>query len=392
MLKQNYKLTMSSCFVGYIVQAITVNFPPLLFVAFMNEFGIDLAKISFLITFTFVIQLCIDIILAGILSSKNVRILAVCAQISAIIGLVCLAVLPNFMENKFLALMISAFFYSGGSGLIEVVASPIVESCPNDNKSAAMSLLHSFYCWGSALTIGISTAFFAVFGIENWRILAIVWAIIPAIDAFAMAIMPIGEIESEKGRQSKPLKNKSFILMLILMFVGGAAELAISQWASAFAETGLHISKSAGDLAGPFLFAIMMGTGRVLFTILGNKIRLINYMLMSSILCITGFALAAFSSNPILALIGTALSGFAVAIMWPGTLSLASSRIGASAAAFGMLACFGDIGCTTGPAVVGFISQKFGGSISVGLRFGMMFPVIMLIMVIVLKYKRVKTD
>ena len=388
MKKLSYKFTMAACLTGNIVQSIIINFPPLLYVMFMSTYGITLEQISFLISFMFVVQLCVDVTLSKILTSQNVRTVALISQSMVIIGLLLLVLLPDIMPNKFLALVIAKFFYSCGSGVMDVIVSPIVEACPTTSKSGSMAFLHSFYCWGSALTIGIATAFFAIFGIENWRILTLIFTAIPIIDAFAMAIMPIGKIESEKAKERSPFKSKLFYVAMALMFAGGAAELSISQWASTFAEKGLQIPKSAGDLAGPCLFAIMMGIGRVMYTLLADKVRLINYMLVSSVACVFGYILAGFSTNPIVSLVGISVCGLSVAIMWPGALSLTVSRLGSSSALFGILSCCGDFGCTIGPALIGFLSNSYNGNLSVGLKFGTLFPLAAFIMLMLFKYRR----
>ncbi len=392
MKRLTYKFTMFACLTGYIVQAITVNFPPLLYVMFREDLGISYNQISFLISFMFIVQLCVDVTLSRILTSKNVRTIALVSQGMVIIGLIMLAILPDIMTNKFLALIIAKFFYSCGSGVMDVMISPIVEACPTTSKSGSMAFLHSFYCWGSALTIGVATAYFAIFGIENWQSLTLMFAILPIIDGIAMAIMPIGNIESEKAKGRNPFKSKIFYVAMALMLASGAAELAIAQWASTFAEVGLKISKSAGDLAGPCLFAIMMGIGRILYTILVNKIRLINYMLVSSVVCIFGYALAGFAPNPIIALIGISICGLSVAIFWPGMLSLAVSRLGSSSTLFGILACCGDLGCTIGPALIGLLSNAYNDNISVGLKFGMIFPIIVFTLLMIFKKSKRTID
>ncbi len=388
MKKLSYKFTMGACLTGYVVQSITVNFPPLLYVMFMEQFCISYEQISFLISFMFIVQLCVDVTLSKVLTSKNVRAIAVIANSMVAIGLTLLAVLPNIMTNKFLALIIAKFFYSCGSGVMDVMVSPIVEACPTTSKSGSMAFTHSFYCWGTALTIITATVFFAVFGTENWQILALLFAILPIIDAIAMAIMPIGNIESDKAYGSNPFKYKIFFIAMALMLASGAAELAIGQWASTFAEKGLNITKSAGDLAGPCMFAIMMGIGRILYTMLVKKIRLINYMLLSGAICIFGYILAGFAPNPIISLIGIAVCGLSVAILWPGMLSLTVSKLGSSSMLFGILACCGDFGCTVGPAMIGFISEKFGGNISMGLKFGVIFPIVVFGLLLIFKYSR----
>ena len=387
MKHSQYRFTIFSCFLGYITQAIAVNFPPLLFVAFMKDFNLSFSQLTSLITITFVIQLFIDYFVSKLITTHNIKLFVVLSQVSAIIGLIGLSFVPHlFGQYSFAGLILCACFYSAGSGLIEVAVSPIVENCPTNNKSGIMSLLHSFYCWGSAFAIGFSTLFFYFYGTENWRYLAIIWALIPLMNSILMCIMPIPEIEpNDKNSASFCFKNKTFLIMFALMLLGGAAELAVSQWSSVFAETGLNISKSAGDIAGPFLFAILMGLGRVIFTAFGGKIRLINYMLLSVILLTLGYTMAAFSPIPLLSFIGIALCGFAVAIFWPGTLSLAAAHFGSSASIFGLLAFAGDTGCTVGPLLVGLVSDRFSNNISVGLGFSLLFPIGMLILIFLLK-------
>lgn len=389
MKQTKYNLTIFACFWGYITQAITVNFPPLLFVIFINELSIPIGLVTSLITITFIIQLLIDLFLSRAITNSNVKAFAIFGQIAAAIGLLGLAFLPDLFNNKFVGIVICALFYSTGSGVVEVVGSPIVENCPTKNKSATMSLLHSFYCWGSAFTVLFSTLFFVGVGTNCWRILSALWAIVPLSDAIIMCFMPIPKIEGTTAKTSTQLlKSKTFYIMFIMMFLGGAAELAVSQWASTFAETGLNISKTAGDLAGPFIFAILMGCGRVIFSALGEKIRLINYMLVSTIGLAVGFALAAFSTIPTISFIGIALCGLSVAIFWPGTLSLAASHYGSSASLFGLLAFAGDFGCTIGPLTVGLISQQFNNQLSTGLAFSLIFPIGIFITVLILKFKR----
>ena len=388
MKKLSYKFTIGACLAGYVVQAITVNFPPLLYVMFMEQFNNTYEQISFLISFMFIVQLCVDVTLSKILTSKNIRIIAVIANGMVVTGLILLAILPGIMANKFLALILAKFFYSCGSGVMDVMVSPVVEACPTESKSGSMAFTHSFYCWGTALTIIAATAFFAVFGQENWQLLALIFAILPLLDGIAMAVMPIGKIESEKSNGNSPFKHKIFFIAMALMFVSGAAELSIGQWASTFAEKGLNISKTAGDLAGPCLFAIMMGIGRTLYTLLVKKIRLINYMLISGAFCIVGYVLAGFAPNPVISLVGIAICGLSVAILWPGVLSLTVLKLGSSSTLFGILACCGDFGCTVGPAVIGFISDSYGGNISMGLKFGTIFPIAILVFLIIFRQSR----
>ena len=388
--KLNFNHTVYACFTGYVVQAIIVNFAPLLFVTFQNTYGIGLEKITLLVTINFGIQLIIDLFSSVFVRRLGYRRTAVTAQCFSILGLVCLAFLPEICENAYTGLLISTALYAVGGGLDEVIISPVVELCPTERKAASMSLLHSFYCWGQLFTILASTAFFAVFGIENWRFLALLWAIIPLADMILFLLVPMPESEEESGEGLKLgelFRMKKFWLLALIMVCAGAAELCISQWASAFAQTGLGVDKTVGDLAGPCLFAALMGTARVLYAKFSDRLNAQNAMIASGALCIVSDLLAALSPIPALGLVGCALAGFAVGIFWPCALSIGASSIrGGGVALFAMLALFGDVGCTTGPTLVGMVSDAFGGRLNVGILFSLVFPV--LLIVSVLLYKR----
>lgn len=276
-MKKSYKSTMYACFTGYIVQAIINNFAPLLFVTFQKTFDIPLSQITALITVNFVIQLLIDLLSAGFIDKIGYRASAVLSHVFAAVGLILLTVLPEVFASPFVGLLIAVIIYAVGGGLLEVLVSPIMEACPTENKEKAMSLLHSFYCWGHMAVVLLSTLFFTAFGISNWRILAIMWALIPIVNAIFFTQVPIYSLqeEGEKGLTLKELCcNKVFWLMMIMMVCSGASEQAVSQWASTFAEQGLGVSKTVGDLAGPLAFAALMGTSRLLYGKFGDKLNL----------------------------------------------------------------------------------------------------------------------
>lgn len=388
MKKLKFKHTIFACFIGYTVQAIVCNFAPLLFVGWENEFGISMPQLTTLITITFLTQIIVDLASAKFADKIGYKKCLVIAHICAGAGFAMLAILPYIMNNTFAALVISITVYSVGSGLLEVLVSPVVESCPTDNKAGYMSLLHSFYCWGTVATILISTLYFIIFGRENWRYLALAWAIYSLLNGIFFIFVPIIEPKEESRNQkiSSLFKNKFFIVAIILMICAGAAEVAMSQWASAFAETGLNVSKTIGDLAGPMAFAVLMGTGRILFSKLSSKIKIENYLLISAAVCILSYLIACLSPNPILSLFGCALCGFSVSAMWPGTISLTTKAIpNASTTVFAFLAVAGDIGCTTGPTVIGWISDAFGGELKKGLLFSILFPITIILILLINK-------
>lgn len=380
-MSKNYKRTIFACFVGYIVQAIVNNFVPLLFLTFQDSYGISYSKITLLITINFAVQLCIDLLSAFFIDKIGYRASAVIAHGFSVVGLVALAFLPDILPDPFIGLVAAVTLYAVGGGLLEVIVSPVVEACPTDNKEKTMSLLHSFYCWGHVGVVLISTLFFTVFGIENWRIIALLWAIIPAANLVLFTRVPINSLISEDETGMKPtalFKNKYFYIFFLLMLCAGASEQGVSQWASAFAEAGLGVSKTIGDLAGPMLFATLMGTARALYGKLGHKIDLEKFMLFSSILCIGAYLLTALSPNPVLSLIGCGICGFSVGILWPGTFSLACAGIrGGGTLMFAMFALAGDIGCAAGPAIVGNLAEVLGGNLNLGILCGIMFPILM---------------
>lgn len=374
---------MYACFIGYIVQAIVNNFLPLLFVTFQKTYSIPLTQITLLITLNFGIQLVIDMLSAGFVDKIGYRASTIIAHVCSAAGLVLLTVLPGAFPDPFAGILIAVFIYANGGGLIEVLISPILEACPTDNKEKAMSLLHSFYCWGHVGVVLISTLFFTLFGIENWRILAVCWAVVPAFNIILFAKAPIYSLheEGETGLTLKQLfTRKVFWVMMLMMLCAGASEQAVSQWASTFAEQGLGVSKTIGDLAGPMSFAALMGLSRLLYGKFGDKLDLDKFMRMSCLLCIAAYLCISLVPLPAVGLVGCAVCGFSVGIMWPGTFSKASAAVkGGGTALFAMLALAGDVGCSGGPTLAGFISGCFNGELRAGILAAIVFPVLLLI-------------
>lgn len=383
MKKNKYQLTMYACFIGYIVQAIVNNFLPLLFVTFQKTYSIPLTQITLLITLNFGIQLVIDMLSAGFVDKIGYRASAIIAHVCSAAGLVLLTVLPEAFPDPFAGILIAVFIYAIGGGLIEVLISPILEACPTDNKEKAMSLLHSFYCWGHVGVVLISTLYFTLFGIENWKILAVCWAVVPAVNIILFAKAPIYSLheEGETGLTLKQLfTRKIFWVMMLMMLCAGASEQAVSQWASTFAEQGLGVSKTIGDLAGPMSFAALMGLSRLLYGKFGDKLDLDKFMRMSCLLCIAAYLCISLVPLPAVGLVGCAVCGFSVGIMWPGTFSKASAVVkGGGTALFAMLALAGDVGCSGGPTLAGFISGCFNGELRAGILAAIVFPVLLLI-------------
>lgn len=388
-MKDKYQNTMYACFVGYIVQAVVNNFVPLLFLTFESSYGIPLSQITMLITFNFGIQLLVDLLSAKFVDKIGYRVSIVMAHIFAALGLAGLVVLPDLLPNAFAGLLIAVVIYAIGGGLIEVLISPIMESCPSENKEKAMSLLHSFYCWGHVGVVLLSTLFFWFFGIADWKILALLWVIIPVCNGILFCKVPIAPLieEGETGMSLRELcKNRIFWILMLMMMCAGASEQAVSQWASTFAEQGLGVSKTIGDLAGPMSFAILMGSARAFYGKFGDRIDLDKFMQASSLLCIVSYLCISLSPSPLFSLIGCSLCGLSVGIMWPGTFSKASAALrNGGTAMFALLALAGDVGCSGGPTLVGFVTGLASDDLKKGILAGIIFPILLIVGIVSLK-------
>ena len=391
--ENKYRKTLIACYLAFITQAIAANFAPLLFLTFHKDLGIPLGKVALVSTAFYFTQLIVDVICAKFVDRIGYRVAAVASEIASTVGLVCLAVLPSVLPDPFVGIIISVIIYAIGSGLIEVLSSPIVEACPFNHKEAVMSLLHSFYCWGSVGVILLSTLFFAFFGISNWGWLACIWAIIPLYNVYNFATCPIEPlVQDGEGMTIRSLfRTPMFFLGIVLMVCAGAAEMSMAQWASAFVESALGLSKTMGDLVGPCLFAITMGISRVIYGKYGSRIALTKYMLGSGALCLLCYILAALSLNPIICLIGCIFCGFSVGIMWPGTISILSKKLPTGGTAmFALLAMAGDLGGAFGPWLVGFTSQMRDDDLKAGMLIACVFPIVLIATILGIKAKTKK--
>lgn len=399
-MKDTYKQTLHASYLGFITQAIINNLAPLLFVIFHDQFGISFEKIGRLIFINFGTQIITDILAIKYVDKIGYRRAAVLAHFFAFLGLVGLGVLPKLLPAPYVGLAIAVMVYAIGGGLIEVIISPIVESLPGDAKASSMSLLHSFYCWGQVGVVIITTLLIKIFGSQIWYILPILWSVIPAYNMFKFMRVPLMPVASEEDKISIKglLSSHLFIIALVLMMSAGASELTMSQWSSLFAEKGLQVPKVVGDILGPALFAVFMGTGRTIYGLWGHKVNLRKVLISSSLLCIICYGITVFVQVPIISLLACAFCGLSVSLMWPGTLSLSADKFPKGGTAmFGMLAVFGDIGASSGPWIAGFVSDVAQKSnrllaigqannlnpeqlgLKVGLLTAMIFPVMMLI-------------
>ncbi|MBO5374031.1 MAG: MFS transporter, partial [Clostridia bacterium] len=384
-MKKSFKATICASCIGYFTQAILINFPPLLFVTFQKSFELTLGQVSLLIAMNFATELIVDLLCSKFVPRIGYRRCVIMAQVASIFGLVLFPTLPFVMSNKLLALIIANIWCGIGGGMLEVLISPIVEACPTTNKSGMMSLLHSFYCWGQMGVVLLSTIYFLTIGIDNWRVLSFIWAIVPLSSLVMFFFVPINTLEEEGVASAfKPLfKNKVFWILFVMMLCAGASEIAVSQWASTFAEAGLGVEKWIGDLIGPCLFAVTMGATRVFFAKKADSLVLENAILISALFTIGAYVLIVFSPLPIISLIGCSLCGVGCGILWPGSFSISTKRIPhGGVAMFGLLALAGDLGCLSGPVLAGAISDALGGELKAGFLFAMLFPILLVIMVL----------
>ncbi len=386
-----YRRTLLASYIGYITQAIINNLAPLLFVIFQQEFHISVGQIGFLVTYNFGVQILVDFLSAGFVSKIGYKPCIVAAHIFSAAGLVGLGVLPSVLANPYVGLLLAVTIYAIGGGLIEVLVSPIVEALPLGEKSGAMSLLHSFYCWGHALVVILSTVFFWLAGTENWRMLTVLWAVIPCLNAALYAFSPICILPGDESPMpmKKLFSMKVFWLFVVLMICSGASEQSMSQWASFFAEKGLLVSKTMGDLLGPCMFAVLMGISRVIYSAYSHKLPLKKVIMISGVLCVISYLIAVFSPLPIISLLGGGLCGLSVGIMWPGVFSLSAEICPQGGTAmFALLALAGDVGCASGPALVGTVSEGLGGELKAGLLAAILFPTILVVGLQILRNKK----
>lgn len=386
-MKLNYNHTLYACFLGYITQAVVNNFAPLLFLIFHNELSVNLTSITLLVSINFLVQLIVDFISPFFVDKIGYKISIIIAHVFSAAGLILMGTLP-FIISPFPGLLISVIVYAIGGGIIEVLISPIAEACPTDNKASVMSLLHSFYCWGTMGVVIISTLFLYLFGKQSWSTLSLLWALVPVLNAVYFAFVPVNHLTEENSSMSikELFSTKSFILFILLMVSAGASEQAMSQWASFFVESALGVPKALGDILGIAMFALMMGIARVGYAKLGDRLNIKKCLIISGTLSIISYIGVALSPFNILSLIFCALCGFSAGILWPGVFSMAAEHFPKGGTLmFAYLALAGDLGCSSGPALTGFISSAFNNSLNPGLLAAAVFPLALVISALKLK-------
>jgi fucose permease len=399
----SYKSTFRACYLSTIIQSVVINLAPVLFIVFQDFYFISYEKLGRIVLVNFVIQIITDAFAIRYADRIGYRKCIVTAHILAAAGLCSLGILPYILPCSFAypALITATVIYAMGGGLFEVLISPITDSLPGEAKASTMALMHGFYCWGQVAVVLITTLAIHIIGFSKWYIIPVCWAVLPVINAVNFSRVPLAPIVA--GENKTPLRSlfrsRLFLLALLLMACSGASELAMAQWASLFAEKGLGVTKITGDLLGPCLFALFMGTGRTVYGLFGGKINLRRSLIGCSVMCVLCYLTASLSPNPFLSLAGCSLCGLSVSLMWPGMLSLTAERYpGGGTPMFGTLALFGDFGCSAGPWLTGFISSLvINGNVTVaaeqtGLKAGILsaviFPAIMIAGVSLLRKKK----
>lgn len=373
------KATIYGCYLGYVVQGMINNINPLLFVTYQNRLHVSVEAISVLIILNFGLQMVVDTVAIKVVDKVSHRLCMVLAHVFTVLGLVSISVLPFILPVPVVGLAIATVLNGIGGGLLEVLVSPIVEAVPGKEKEKAMSLLHSFYCWGCVGFIAVSTLLLKILGAEKWFLLPLIWTVLPLINVFVFMKVPILRLV-EEGQEMPVRKLFSlnvFWLLLALMLCAGASEMGMSQWASYFAEIGLKVDKAMGDLLGPCFFCILMGLMRTFFGRSEGKIKLHALIKFSCALCVISYLLAVFAPHPLLGLMGCGLCGLSIAIFWPGTFSIAAKTCKAGGTAmFAILALAGDVGCAAGPQLVTIVSRFFPAyGLKAGLLAAVIFPV-----------------
>ena len=361
-MTKSYKTTKIACFIGFVVQAIINNFLPLLFIIFNTRYNLNYEQLGRLLFVNFFVQLIVDALTPALVKRIGYRGAAIACHGLAAAGLFMLGVLPLVFSNQIYACLVASIIvYASGSGIIEVCISPMVELLPGDKKGADMAFTHSFYCWGQAFTVLVSTLLIFLIGQQHWHFIPMFWAIIPLLNMINFMRVPV--IEQPDDPISKTantlFKNRDFWIFAVIMICAGASEITMAEWASLFAQKALGVSKTVGDLLGPCAFAVCMGSGRVIFGLLDGKFNPQKALILNNILCVLCYVGVAVCNIPALSLIACALCGFSVSLSWPGTYSMAARHFPTGGTLmFSILALCGDLGCSIGPWLMGIVANS----------------------------------
>lgn len=363
-MKKEFRLTLMAARMGFFTQALVNNLAPVFFVLFRVLYGFSYLQVGILAALNFTLQLFADITSPNLISRFGYRKCAMTAQALCAVGLILMPGLCILTGGVYISFIIPVLIYSYGAGMIEVLASPIVEAIPDLPENTKMSMLHSFYSWGQMTCVALTTLALHFIGYERWFLIPVLWSAIPifGIILFSRARLDMADMAEKESEKGGRLFCRSFVLMLIIMTCAGASEIAMSEWSSLFAEEALGVSKVAGDLFGPCMFALFMGMGRMCHAKFGERLNLSRLIKACSLLCVICYVGAALLRPAAASLIFCALTGLSVSLMWPGALSLAAARNNGGARMYGLLAAFGDIGCIIGPVVTSSVSEFADGN------------------------------
>ena len=338
--------------------AVVGNLPPLLFLTFHNAYGLSYAELGFLVLLNFSTQLIVDLIFSFFPHKFNISATVKLTPLITVLGFLVFTLWPTFFAGSaFVGLIVGTVIFSSSAGLSEVLLNPVIAALPSENPERELSRLHSTYAWGAVGVVTFSTVFILIFGASMWQWLVMLLLIVP-VSTFLLysgAELPHIEVGERSDSSASVLKNGRMWLSVIAIFLGGAIECTMAQWASSFSEVALGIPKIFGDIFGVALFALMLGTGRTLYARYGRNIE--RVMIAGAVVSAMCYLVAVFSDNAVIGLIACALTGLSASMLWPGNIISATERVGGGVVMYALMAAGGDLGASLGPELVGIVTD-----------------------------------
>ena len=388
-----YRKTKLSCYYMYLAMSSVYSLPPLLFMIFRDMYNVSYTLLGTLVVINFCTQLGVDLVFSFFTKYFNIHKTIRAMPLITAAGLLIYAITPSlFPQHAYLGLAIGTFIFSVAAGLNEVLVSPLVAALPSENPDRDMSMLHSLYAWGVMTVVLISTAFLKIFGNHNWMYLTVFWAVLPIIASIIFHIVPLPDMDMTHSPENKSTASKrafGLTLCTLCIFLGSAAENAMTNWISVYIESALHIPKALGDILGLALFAILLGLVRVAYAKYGKNIsKVLLYSMMGAVVC---YLVASLSPAPIVSMIACVFTGLCTSMLWPGTLILMEEKFPAPGiAAYALMAAGGDLGASVAPQMLGAIVDSvsisqwginYAAMLSIspeqfGMKFGMLIAAI----------------
>ncbi len=356
---KEYNLTKCACYLSSGAMAMVTVLSPLLFSTFRSMYGISYTLLGLLIVANFFTQLSIDLIFSFFSKFFNMHKTVRLMPVFTFAGFLIYGVMPWILpEYVYIWLILGTIVFSLSAGLGEVLLNPVIAAIPADNPERETSKLHSAYAWGCVAVVTVSTLFLKWAGSHNWQYLVLLLSLLPLLDAIMFAKAKLPEMKTDSGEQGKTSGNKLGIVMLfICIFLGGATEMAMSEWVSSFIENGIGLPKVLGDILGVAFFALMLGIGRTSYAKAGKNIfSVMLFGMMGATVC---YVVAGLSFHPVVSLVACALTGLCVSMLWPGTLIYANENYSnLSVAIYALMAAGGDLGASLVPQLVGILSDE----------------------------------